>query len=81
MQREEAENYLLKEKQNILHNLNKHKTLYAVSEQINLSRKGIRTRLRKYEKSDLVYFENRSWKLTAKGKIIVGVDEAGRLDD
>ena len=63
----------------ILHNLNKHGSLSRTESVIGVARKAIATRLLRYQKNGLVSYSpsKRSWKLTEKGKIIVGVDESG----
>jgi hypothetical protein len=63
----------------ILHNLNKHGSLSRTESVIGMARKVIASRLLRYQKEGLVSYipSKRSWKLTEKGKIIVGVDESG----
>jgi len=72
------EKFLEEEKYKILHNLKKYASVTELSRGIGIYRKSISRKLREYQKEGLVERVNRNrWKMTEKGKIIVGVDESG----
>jgi hypothetical protein len=71
------EEFLFKEKVNLLHNIKKHKSFRHTGKVMNLSRKYVASKIRQFEKEGLLINENNEWNMTQKGKIVVGVDESG----
>ncbi|PIZ52517.1 hypothetical protein COY27_00200 [Candidatus Woesearchaeota archaeon CG_4_10_14_0_2_um_filter_33_13] len=83
-----AKNDLIKQYQKtemfeILRNLNKYVNLSKTGSAVGMARKAIVSRLLRYQKEGVVSYiaSKRSWKLTEKGKVIVGVDEAGSFSN
>ncbi|MBT4804674.1 helix-turn-helix domain-containing protein [Candidatus Woesearchaeota archaeon] len=77
-----AKKHLIKEHFNservrILHNIKKYQTFSKTGKAVNLSRRTVARRVREYQKDGLIAFKNACWEMTEKGKVIVGVDEAG----
>lgn len=80
IRKELKEKYVEEEKCKILGNLKKYNSVTQLSKGIGIYRKAITKRLKEYQRDDLVVRINRNhWKMTEKGKIIVGTDEAGSV--
>lgn len=78
IKRELKDKFVEEEKHKILHNLKKYSSITQLSKGVGIYRKSITKRLKQYQLEGLVVRVDRNhWKMTEKGKIIVGTDEAG----
>jgi hypothetical protein len=69
--------YLFDEKVKLLHNIKKYQSFQRVGKELNLPRKAVAKKVRQFEKENLIFLGKNGWEMTPKGKITVGVDEAG----
>jgi len=78
IRKELKEAFLEEEKRKILRNLKKYSSVTQLSMGVGIYRKAITKRLKEYQRKELVVRVNRNhWKMTEKGKVIVGLDESG----
>jgi predicted transcriptional regulator len=61
----------------LLHNIKKYQSFSKVGRELNIPRKSVAKKIKDFEKDDLIFLGRDGWEMTSKGKIIVGVDEAG----